>query len=196
MVIDKTNNLAAFLDDLADGIRLAETGSTPGSDNDIDIAAQDFRSRIEALSTWDANAAPENILSGKTAYVKGSMVNGTMTNNGKVTATLTKNDSYTIPPGYHNGSGTVSITPWDGNGVTTIDRDSNGLKGTWNFNDEIYVDDYSHTFFSVTFYVGGNEYVGLSYGHQPEYENYGLCYHDSDGEIIEVYQNSTQHWLH
>lgn len=43
----------------------------------------------------------------------GSVTAGTMTNNGAVSKTLdatTSNQSYTVPQGYHNGSGTVSIT--------------------------------------------------------------------------------------
>ena len=42
----------------------------------------------------------------------GTNVTGTMTNNGAVSKTLdatTSNQSYTVPAGYHNGSGTVSI---------------------------------------------------------------------------------------
>ena len=41
----------------------------------------------------------------------GSVTAGTMTNNGAVSATLdTSTTSYTVPQGYHNGSGTVSLT--------------------------------------------------------------------------------------
>lgn len=42
----------------------------------------------------------------------GTVTTGTMTNNGAVSKTLdatTGNQSYTVPSGYHNGSGTVSI---------------------------------------------------------------------------------------
>ena len=36
-------------------------------------------------------------------------ING-ITNQGAVTATVQEGDTYTIPAGYHNGSGTVSLT--------------------------------------------------------------------------------------
>lgn len=42
---------------------------------------------------------------------EGTVVNGTMANNGAVTASLdTKTTSYTVPAGYHDGTGKVSLT--------------------------------------------------------------------------------------
>ena len=60
--------------------------------------------------TSDANATQDHILTGKSAYVNGSKVNGTMPNRGGVTGTIsTKAGTYTIQQGYHDGSGTVGI---------------------------------------------------------------------------------------
>lgn len=60
--------------------------------------------------TQDANAADSEILAGKTAYVKGSKKTGTMKNNGAVAGKIsTKTGKYTVPQGYHDGSGTVQI---------------------------------------------------------------------------------------
>lgn len=61
-------------------------------------------------SAGDATAA--QILSGKKAYVDGSLITGTMTNRGAQTKSFTPSTSaqtYTIPSGYHNGSGKVTV---------------------------------------------------------------------------------------
>lgn len=61
-------------------------------------------------NTQDATAAVAEILSGKTAYNKGVKLTGTMKNNGAVSGTIsTKAGKYTVPQGYHDGSGTVQI---------------------------------------------------------------------------------------
>lgn len=60
--------------------------------------------------TSDATATAAEILATKTAYKNGSKLVGTMTNNGAVTGTIsTKTGQYTVPQGYHDGSGKVGI---------------------------------------------------------------------------------------
>lgn len=62
--------------------------------------------------TTNVDAAAGDVLAGKTIVTSTGEVEGTMTNRGAVSKTLdatTGNQSYTVPSGYHNGSGTVSI---------------------------------------------------------------------------------------
>ncbi len=61
--------------------------------------------------TSDATAAVAEILNGKTVYARGAKITGTMPNNGAVAGTIsTKTDTYTVPQGYHDGSGKVAIS--------------------------------------------------------------------------------------
>lgn len=76
-----------------------------GADGELITGACDYDA-----NTQDATAAAAEILAGKTAYNKGDKVTGTMKNNGAVTGKIsTKNGKYTVPQGYHDGSGTVQI---------------------------------------------------------------------------------------
>ena len=62
--------------------------------------------------TSDATATTADILAGATAYARGSLLTGDMTNNGAVSGIIsTYDDVYTVPEGYHDGLGTVQIDP-------------------------------------------------------------------------------------
>lgn len=63
------------------------------------------------VNSEDATVAVAEILTGKTAYARGSKITGTMPNNGAVTKSIsTKTQEISIAQGYHDGSGKVSIS--------------------------------------------------------------------------------------
>lgn len=82
----------------------------------------------------DANAGPTHILSGYTGYVNQAKVTGTMPNYEAVDVTIAGNGSYTIPLGYHNGSGRVHQSLTEQAGTTITPGTSNKLAcnaGRW-----------------------------------------------------------------
>ena len=60
--------------------------------------------------TSDDTASASEVLATKTAHARGAKLTGAMPNNGGVSGSIsTKSQEYTIPQGYHDGSGKVSI---------------------------------------------------------------------------------------
>lgn len=70
---------------------------------------------IIGTSTKDSDTSQDTalvgeILLGKTAHARGTLLTGTMPNNGAVTGKISsKSQKYSIAQGYHDGSGKVSI---------------------------------------------------------------------------------------
>ena len=71
---------------------------------------------ITGTSTYDSDTSGDTVavaemLSGKTAHARGAQLTGTMPNNGAVSGSInTVSGAYTVPQGYHDGSGTVAIS--------------------------------------------------------------------------------------
>lgn len=62
------------------------------------------------VDSTDATVTAAEILNGQIAYARGSKISGTMKNNGAVSEMIADKDSvYTVPIGYHDGSGTVQL---------------------------------------------------------------------------------------
>ena len=65
-------------------------------------------SAASLASQTSANAINSDILSTKTAWVNGNKITGTMPNNGLIAQTINAGETFTIPIGYHDGTGTVT----------------------------------------------------------------------------------------
>lgn len=104
-VIYGGNTLIDLTNDTVVKDKLLKGYTAHGADGEVIEGACEFDA-----NTKDATAVAAEILSGKTAYKNGTKVTGTMKNNGAVTGTISaKSGQYTVPQGYHDGSGKVSI---------------------------------------------------------------------------------------
>lgn len=82
-----------------------------GESYTVPVDYHDGNGKITAnslASQTDGDAVAGDILTGKIAWVDGAKVTGTMANNGAVSQAINAGGSYTIPAGYHNGSGKVT----------------------------------------------------------------------------------------
>ena len=69
------------------------------------ITLPDISLKLENYT--EATATSGNILEGKTAYINGEKVHGSMPYNMSISFDLLAGDSYTIPEGYHEGYGVI-----------------------------------------------------------------------------------------
>lgn len=105
-VVYDGNTLIDLTADTIEADKLLSGYTAHGADGEAITGTCDFDS-----NTQDATATAAEILKGKTAYNKANKLTGTMPNNGAVTGTISsKAGVYTIPQGYHDGSGKVSIS--------------------------------------------------------------------------------------
>lgn len=105
-VIYGGNTLIDLTADTVDASKLLAGATAHGADGEAILGTCPYD-----MDTSDATAAASEILSGKTAGVKGSLVTGSMANNGAVAGMISsKAQIYTVPQGYHDGAGTVQIS--------------------------------------------------------------------------------------
>ena len=99
------NTLIDLTGDTVEASSLLKGITAHGADGELITGTCDFDT-----NTQDATATAAEILTGKIAYNKGNRLTGTMKNNGAISGTITtKAEEYTVPQGYHDGSGKVQI---------------------------------------------------------------------------------------
>lgn len=104
-VVYNGNTLIDLTNDTILAQHLQKGYTAHGADGEPITGTNDWDS-----NTMDANAADSEILLGKSAWVKGVKKIGTMPNNGAVNGSIsTKEGVYTVPRGFHDGSGKVQI---------------------------------------------------------------------------------------
>lgn len=107
VIIDISGDTLVSANQLANGITAHDRSGAPITGTNTNDA-----------DTSDANATASQILAPATAYVNGVKVTGTMTNNGAVSGTIsTKAQQYSVPVGYHDGSGKVQIAAAEQNKI-------------------------------------------------------------------------------
>lgn len=103
-VIYDGTTLIDISQDTVDAAHLLSGYTAHGSDGDAVQGACTYDA-----DTSDATASAGEILAGETAYVNGSKVTGSMTNNEDDDVTVTDKSGTTIPAGYYDGSGKAKI---------------------------------------------------------------------------------------
>ncbi len=104
-VVYGSQTLIDLTGDTVSADKLLEGITAHGKDGELLTGTCDFD-----VNSQDATATASEILAGKTAYARGSKVTGTMPNNGAVEGNISeKAGKYTIPQGYHDGSGFAQI---------------------------------------------------------------------------------------
>lgn len=104
-VVYGNNTLIDLTSDTVEASKLASGFTAHGADGELITGTNTFDA-----DTSDGTATAAEILDTKTAYVNGNKITGTMPNRGGVTGAIaTKDGTYAIQSGYHDGSGSVGI---------------------------------------------------------------------------------------
>lgn len=96
-------------------------------------SASEFEQAMKAVKEkWkdvsQVTASASNVLTGTYIVTSSGRIQGTMKNNGAVSTTISAGGSYTIPQGYHNGSGVVKAS--SSSGSTTSGTDTSDATAT------------------------------------------------------------------
>ena len=96
-------------------------------------SASEFEQAMRAVKEkWkdvsQVTASASNVLAGTYIVTSSGRIQGTMKNNGAISTTISAGNSYTIPQGYHNGSGVVKAS--SSSGSTSSGTDTSDATAT------------------------------------------------------------------
>lgn len=104
-VVYGSETLIDLTADTVEASKLLKGVTAHGADGEKVTGACEFD-----VDSSDATATAAEVLAGKTFAKGGAVLTGSMKNNGAVTGSITtKAGTYTVPQGYHDGSGKVAI---------------------------------------------------------------------------------------
>ena len=117
--------------DTVTAAKLLKNETAHGADGELITGSCEYDS-----DTSNDTATADEILYSKTAHARGTALTGAMTNNGAVSGTIsTKAGTYTVPQGYHDGSGTVGISSTEQDKIIATNIKSGvtilGVEGTY-----------------------------------------------------------------
>lgn len=98
------------------------------SNNSTSLSSTTIDGAIDELADRSkyGNVTSTDILSGKTALSDGNKITGSMVNNGSVSASINPGGTYTIPAGFHDGTGIITAKPNQNSGTYTYAANSTG----------------------------------------------------------------------
>lgn len=104
-VVYGSETLIDLTADTVEASKLLKGVTAHGADGEKVTGACEFD-----VDSSDATATAAEVLAGKTFAKGGAVLTGSMKNNGAVSGSIaTKAGTYTVPQGYHDGSGKVAI---------------------------------------------------------------------------------------
>ena len=144
-----------------------------------ELKIKELQNQLNSLNSLlsQTNSTADKILFGYKAYSEGKLLTGTMVNRGAVSSNLNAGQSYTIPAGYHNGSGKIIANNLANQTQATADA--------------------SQIIVGYTAWVNGNKLTGTNKGYEEGYnagKNEGEASSINNSKVRLIYYGPNNNW--